>query len=714
MNSMVPETVKTKMQSTLERMREKPGFSSRRGQMLMFAEVAKTIHGVYQAEHEQHRSIVIEGQTGAGKTLGYLLPAICSAQKLKKQVIVATANVALQQQIMNHDLPLLRKAGLQFEQAFVAGRGRYFCKRDAEAFASDSDVPDLLSDQESMQRSQQDRNAVEKLVRLYDSGKWNGLKDDYPGQGSLDKSWWSQINANRDTCSRRMCPYYHECAFFKARKDVRDADIVVTNHAMLYSDRLHVQHEMRLLPSAEDSILIFDEAHHVRDSFRSSLAATLNLADLSALDRNSGRLISHLKSLVSGLQLSVGDMETLDKGMRDDIKSMASASNHLLLAADALLAGQPLTQFKKPLHRFEGGQFPQSMLDTISEQLQPALDGLLQSTSRVLDKVKEKHEQAVADDSRLQNYLASCRNLQQQLQGALDACVILKAETNSKRGIAKWMLRHSANRIDVSLHATPLNVGTQFEREIVNPSFATIFTSATLQTLGNFKSFSQQLSLYPKDGVQFLVVQSPFDYTRAECLTFSQLPEPNFKNEEQHTKAILKRFASDLESHRAALMLFASRRQMQSFADALPKSLQPDALIQYSAPRDSLIRAHKKRIDSGKRSILIGCQSFSEGLDLPGEYLTFVGIAKLPFADINCPIAASESEFVEAQGLHPFSLIMLPDASRRLIQCVGRLMRSTECHGKVAIYDSRLQTKGYGRQLINCLPPMRHSVITGA
>ncbi|RUO33724.1 ATP-dependent DNA helicase DinG [Aliidiomarina soli] len=707
---MVPDNVKQSMQKTLNALRDTPGFTSRKGQMTMFAEVAKTLFGVYQEGDQPHRSLVIEGQTGAGKTLGYLLPAIVSAIKLKKHVVVATANVALQQQIMNHDLPRLRKAGLHFEQAFVAGRGRYFCRRDAETFVNDQDAPDLLTDEADVQHQRKHRTQVEQLITLFDANQWNGLKDDYRGKLSLEQPWWSQVNANRDTCSRRNCAHYDNCAFFDARKDVRDAQVIVTNHAMLYADMLHVQPEMRLLPAAKDSIFVFDEAHHIRDTFRSSLAAELNFELLSKLDRNSGRLVNHIQSLVNGASLDVVNVDNLAVRMRDDFKLMSSAASQIIDCAHGYLGEARASAFKKPVHRFEQGALPEQLQLLLSEQLQPALEGLNGACQKVNEKIKDAQEKAISDDSRLQNYLGSLRNLTQTVESALNACVLLKTEINPKQGIARWLTRHSDLRVDITLSATPIQVGRQFEREIVTPAFATIFTSATLQSLGSFRRFSEQLSLYQKDGVQFLVIESPFDYKKAQLVTYRDLPEPNFNNEAAHTSAMLKRFGNDIGEHKAALVLFASKRQMQSFVDKLPAALAADSLVQYTATRDSLVRRHKKRVDEGKRSILIGCQSFSEGLDLPGAYLTFVGIAKLPFADVNCPIAASESEFIEAQGLHPFAMIALPDASRRLVQCVGRLMRSQDCYGEVRIYDSRLQTKGYGKQLLNCLPPMLQRV----
>ena len=709
---MVPEKVKALMQKTLNAMRDGGGFSSRKGQMIMFAEVAKTIHGVHQSKDQAHRALVVEGQTGAGKTLGYLLPAIVSAIALKKHVVVATANVALQQQIINHDLPRLRKSGLHFEQAFVAGRGRYFCRRDAEAFVTDSDAADLLMDNEEVKRTRKTQDQVEHLITQFDSNRWNGLKDDYPGKANLDVPWWGQISANRDTCSRQSCAHYHDCAFFNARKDVREAQVIVTNHAMLYADMLHVDAEMRLLPAAENTILVFDEAHHIRDTFRNALAAKLDFNELSKIDRHSGKLINHIQSLVNSAQLNVTDVNALTERMREDFKTLSMNAGLVIDLAAGYLGDEPVTPYRKPLHRFEEGKLPESLHLLISEQMFPALEGLHEAIQKVLGKITEAKSKTIADDSRLQNYSASIRNLGQSIDHAMQACVLLKSEINPRHGVARWLLRHSDMRVDVSLNATPIQVGRQFEREIVTPTFATIFTSATLQTLGNFRRFSEQLSLYPKDGVAFLVIESPFDYSKAEVITFRDLPEPSFKNEALHTAAIVKRFAKDIDKHEAALMLFASRRQMQAFTDALPKSLHSEILVQYSATRDSLIREHKKRIDAGKRSILIGCQSFSEGLDLPAEYLTWVGIAKLPFADVNCPIAAAESEFISALGMHPFAMIALPDTSRRLVQCVGRLMRSQACHGQVVIYDSRLQNKGYGKQLLSCLPPMRQRIVS--
>lgn len=709
---MVPKNVKSQMQTTLNALREQSAFGRRQGQMTMFAEVAKTIYGHYQQGDQAHRALVVEGQTGAGKTLGYLLPAICSAIALKKHVVVATANVALQQQIINHDLPRLRKAGLQFEHAFVAGRGRYFCRRDADDLVHDQAGADLLSDTAQAGRTRDVQDKVGQLISVFDANQWNGLKDDYAGKVNLDSPWWGQISANRDTCTRQNCAYFHDCAFFRARKDVRDAQVIVTNHAMLYADMLHVDAEMRLLPAAENTILVFDEAHHIRDTFRSALAASLDFAELSRIDRFHGRYVNHLQSLVNGVQLNVGDVNALADTMRADFKALAEhCALTLELLNGYLDASNNRSQSRNPLHRFEAGQLPQSLHNLISDHLLPVLEGLNEACTKVLGKVTDAKSKDISDDNRLQNYYGSLRNLQRSLQGALDACVLLKAEVNPKQGIARWAVRHSDLSTDVTMNATPIHIGRQFEREIITPTFATILTSATLQTLGNFRRFSEQLCLYQKDGVQFLVIESPFDYNKAEIVTFQSLPEPNFQNEPQHTKAILQRFSKDLADHQAALMLFASRRQMDAFVSALPKPIQRDALVQYSAPRDRLIRDHKKRVDSGQRAILIGTQSFSEGLDLPAEYLTWVGIAKLPFADINCPIAAAESEFIAAQGLHPFALVALPDASRRLIQCVGRLMRSQSCHGQVVIYDSRVQTKAYGKQLLRCLPAMRQRVV---
>lgn len=436
-------------------------------------------------------------------------------------------------------------------------------------------------------------------------------------------------------------------------------------------------------------------------------------AELSRIDRYHGRYINHLQSLVNGATLNIGDVNALADTMRADFKALSGHTGLILDLLHGYLNEPPASGHfhkKQTLYRFKTGKLPESLHLLIADQVLPVLEGLNDACNKVLHKVTDAKSKIVSEDSRLHNYYGSLRNLQQALQQAMDACVLLKAEINPKQGIARWALRHSETLTDVSMNAAPIHIGRQFEREIITPTFATILTSATLQSLGSFRRFSEQLCLYQKDGVQFLVVESPFDYSKAEVVTFKSLPEPNFNNEQQHTQAILKRFAKDIEGHNAALMLFASRRQMAAFVAALPHTLQKEALIQYSAPRDSLIRGHKQRIDSGKRSILIGCQSFSEGLDLPADYLTWVGIAKLPFADVNCPIAAAESEFITAQGLHPFALIALPDASRRLIQCVGRLMRSQECHGQVVIYDSRLQTKSYGKQLLQCLPAMRRRV----
>tara|TARA_R110002167_G_scaffold37563_22_gene117691 strand:- start:1157 stop:2443 length:1287 start_codon:yes stop_codon:yes gene_type:complete len=278
-----------------------------------------------------------------------------------------------------------------------------------------------------------------------------------------------------------------------------------------------------------------------------------------------------------------------------------------------------------------------------------------------------------------------------------------KPQDEKAQPSAKWLvLRDFENAADIGLYGSPLSAGGLLHEELWKKTFAAVLTSATLTALGKFDRLSQKAGL-PKASV-YHQVSSPFNFQNVAKLLVPNMSACASKPE-AHTAEIVERLESWVGEHKAVLVLFSSRKQMNDVHFKVSGALKKDIMTQDDFSKQELVRRHKESVDSGKRSILFGLASLAEGIDLPGGYLTHVIIAKIPFSVPNDPLEESISEWLEAQGRNPFMEVAVPDASLKLIQACGRLIRTEEDTGQITILDTRLLTRRYGNLLINSLPP---------
>jgi ATP-dependent DNA helicase DinG len=280
-----------------------------------------------------------------------------------------------------------------------------------------------------------------------------------------------------------------------------------------------------------------------------------------------------------------------------------------------------------------------------------------------------------------------------------------RPQSDTAQPSAKWLvLREFENASDIGLYGSPLSAGALLYEQLWKKSFASILTSATLTALGKFDRLAQKAGL-PKDSVYHQVV-SPFDFQNVAHLRIPKM-KTCASQPEAHTQEIVEQLGSWIGDHKAVLVLFSSRRQMNDVHFQISADLKRDILTQDELSKQELVKKHKDKVDNGERSILFGLASLAEGIDLPGAYLTHVIIAKIPFSVPNDPLEESISEWLEAQGRNPFMEVTVPDASLKLIQACGRLIRTEADQGQITILDSRLLTKRYGQLLLNALPPYR-------
>ncbi|WNP33272.1 ATP-dependent DNA helicase DinG [Enterobacter kobei] len=666
-----------------------PDFIPRAPQRQMIADVAKTLAG------EEGRHLAIEAPTGVGKTLSYLIPGIAIAREEQKTLVVSTANVALQDQIFSKDLPLLKKIipDLRFTAAF--GRGRYVCPRNLAALASsDATQQDLLAfmDDELTPGSKEEQQRCAKLKVDLDSYKWDGLRD-HTDQ-NIEDALWARLSTDKASCLNRNCHYYKECPFFVARREVQEAEVVVANHALVMA----AMESEAVLPEPKNLLLVLDEGHHLPDVARDALEMS---AEISApwyrlqLDLFSKLVATCMEQFRPKTTPPLATPERLNAHCEELYELIASLNNILNLYMPPGQAAE---------HRFAMGELPDEIM-AICQRLAKLTDMLRGLADLFLSDLSEKTGQH--DIVRLHRVILQMNRALGMFESQSKLWRLASMAQASGAPVSKWATREVRDgQIHLFFHCVGIRVSDQLEKLLWRSVPHIIITSATLRSLNSFTRLQEMSGLKEKAGDRFVALDSPFNHVEQGKIVIPQMKyEPLMEHEEQHIAEMATYFREQLESkaHKGMLVLFASGRAMQLFLTFVT-DLRLLLLVQGDQPRYRLVELHRKRIDSGERSVLVGLQSFAEGLDLKGDYLTQVHIHKIAFPPIDSPVVITEGEWLKSLNRYPFEVQSLPSASFNLIQQVGRLIRSHSCRGEVVIYDKRLLTKSYGKRLLNALP----------
>ncbi len=665
------------------------GFRSRRGQREMIAAIARACTG------SPPRIAVIEAGTGTGKTAAYCLPTIPIAEALDKTVVIASATVALQEQIVLRDLPDLAEcAGLEFDFALAKGRQRYVClKRLDERLHRTEPLPTLNAGDGAVL----DHAAIhQKMLDSFTAEHWDGELDSWPD--AVDEPAWRQVTTDHRGCANNRCAYFQSCPFFKARNQLDGVRVIVANQDLLLAD-LSLGGGY-VLPEPENCILVVDEAHHLpaktQEHFgvRAWLKGTELWADqlntaIATLTQRFGRP-AELAELATTIPAA---SEALQRALRDLSEQLAG------LAFSERRDG--LQIFRFPLGRVEAS------LANAAELAGLPLAALHRAALQVLGLL----EQAVNDGlgwlraADAEDWLPVVGQL--EARGAATARLLedyarASAATDEGDGVrhARWLHRSEQ---DTELISAPIEPGRLLEQHLWSRCHAAVATSATLTAAGRFDRFCERAGL---TGMEAVRIPSPFDFPNIAVLRVPAM-RANPRDREAHTAEIATLLPELLASERSALVLFTSWRQLNDVKAELPAALHKALQIQGEHAKQRLLERHRERIDAGRPSYLFGLASFAEGVDLPDDYCRHVVLTKLPFAVPDNPLDAAVTEWVEAQGRDAFLEVTVPDAAIRLVQACGRLIRHEADHGRITILDKRLVTQRYGRDLLNSLPPYR-------
>jgi ATP-dependent DNA helicase DinG len=645
---------------------------------------------------------VAEAGTGTGKSVAYLIPAIRWALQNRERTVVSTNTINLQEQLVEKDLPFLRRAlGQPFRFALVKGRNNYISIRRA-LLAAES-APSLLPDDRQAELT----SIVEWLKHTTD-----GTLSDLAFRPSPEV--WEEVASESDVCLRAKCPHFEDCFYQRARREASSADILVANHHLLFSD-LAVRRAQgnytapAVLPPYRR--LILDEAHNLEEVATRHMGATVSRKTLFRLLR---RLENRGKGVLPMVRrrLEAGRRDLLGQGALDLI------AERIVPAVDEARerAGRVFTHLEEILRGHSDGML---RMEADFDQhpawergLDEDLPALLQELDRILRGVETLRDRVAVDEevrTAMEPQLMELRGVANRLASAAIALRTALQPGDDAATLIRWMeLRHDARggEANVTLAAVPLDLSGVLRESVLEKVPTVILTSATLATRNDFSFLRGRLGLTVDDPVTEAIFPSPFDYPEQTLLAIpDDLPVPSGENDRRHDESTLR---SSIELAKITdggiFVLFTSYRALREVADGMRRrGIDGDwpLFVQGEAPRAQLVRGF---IDSG-RGILLGTTSFWEGVDVPGRPLRGLVIPKLPFKVPSEPITAARIEAIEMRGGNSFTSYMLPHAAIRLKQGFGRLIRSRSDHGAVLVLDPRLVRKSYGRYLMESLPP---------
>ena len=700
---MIDEGLQAEIRAAYQKLTESLDLVPRWGQRQMIAEVANAL-----ADPDAETPIaVVEAGTGTGKTIAYLVAALPIARARAKKLVVASATVALQEQLLFRDLPdVMKHSGLSFDAALAKGRGRYVCLLKLDHQLSDRGADPLIPlypDEFPGAEEEVAGPMLDEMIQALGDGSWDGDLDAWPEQ--LSVSVRRLITTDQSQCTGRRCPHIAQCSFFRAREGLEEADVIVTNHDLVLSD-------LRLgggviLPAPEDSLYVFDEGHQLPAKCLNQFALRFHAGGTLQGLRDSERWLA----ASTEAWVAQGLDERLIPGMTSLLADLIQRSEDV---AELLWHLLPPDEFERAEHRFPHGRIPADLaeqaaglvaqwgqLNREATRLEAALDN---NQSSGASSAEGATASTMDPDLNLANAQGLVARAEQQL-AVWRAFADAPGEGQPGDGWARWC-HHRGTPQTIECQASPILPGELLHDALWQRAAGAVITSATLSALGTFERFRERSGV--PASARWKQVASPFDPGRATFCVPAMTAEPG--SQDAHTLELIEKLPALIANDQGVLILFTSRRQMEAVLEQIEPVLPHHVLVQDRMSKNRLLNEHRAHIDKGEPSAIFGLASFFEGIDLPGEYCRHVVIAKLPFAVPDDPIAAAHAELLEAQGRDPFMEISVPDAAQKLVQASGRLLRTEEDEGRVTLMDTRLISRRYGRSILDSLPAYKREL----
>lgn len=606
------------------------------------------------------RNLAVEAPTGVGKSFAYLAPLVFRSRGAGRPALVSTETISLQEQLMHKDIPLLRAiTGIDFKAALAKGRSNYLCRRRFHLV--NSDLGNSLLPLPSLALE------LERLAK-WEDGTPDGERD---GVGfRVDPALWQLVCCEAGNCAGPKCSFFRGCFYFRARQEWDSADIVVANHALFFTDLA-----MRgagetggLLPNYGAAVI--DEAHTLEDNAAEYLGLDISRAGLNGM---LNRLFN--PDSARGLLLRSGnkalELRQIVAELRDSVHAFFIPFEQFLREADA--------------NARDGGDGGARRIRDTGNFVDTLSDRLMALYRKLADYVAEENDEAFTAE--LQAQLGRCKEAIDGIRAFLtmsvpDAVYYAEFERNS-----------------ISLKAAPLNVADLLHRVLFHQDFPVILSSATLTVRHSFDFFCSRVGF---DHGDTLLLDSPFDREQAQVFIERAMPDPAHRD---YAGALIAAIPKYIEKTGGkAFVLFTSYASLRHSAEALKPYFEAKGitlLVQGGElTRSMMLKTFREDVDS----VLFGTDSFWTGVDVPGEALSNVIVAKLPFPSPGHPLVAARNEKIDLAGGSSFRDYTLPAAVLKFRQGVGRLIRSRNDRGIIVILDSRVITKGYGKSFLDSLP----------
>jgi len=665
-----------------------PGYEYRPQQVAMLRSVAQAFN------QDQH--LLVEAPTGVGKSLAYLIPAAHWGLQNGERVVISTNTINLQEQLYHKDLPdLARVLPSEFRAAVLKGRSHYLCPARLQALR-----------RRGANSPEEARVLAKVLIWLPETtdGDGDGLFLPNP----VERSLWAQLSAEYEGCAPERCPRFQEggCYFYQARHAAESAHLIIVNHALLLSD---VAVQNRVLP--EYRYLIVDEAHHLEAATTGGLSFETDPAHLRRMLNEigqvgqAGRLTGLLADVIGTCQKAHLPGEIVDR-LELSVGKIGLGVERATQQANTFF--ERLEEFVEEQKTGQSEQYSFHLRVTSGLRVQPAWEGVeiawddanapLAAVVDGLERLAGGLEDLADGPSAFE--IPDADDLQAQVLGVARRLGEVREQihhmiTEPSPSLIYWLESEPKSK-RLRLHAAPLHIGPLVEEHLLRKKESVILTSATLRTGGTFDFMRERLNAWEADE---LAVGSPFDYQNSTLVYLvDDIPEtgkPGYQPAVEQSMVALFRATGG-----RALALFTSYSQLRTTLRAIRAPLAQSG-ITVEAQGEGVSRAQLlENFRRGERRVLLGTRSFWEGVDVPGEALSCLAIAKLPFSVPSDPIFAARAETFE----QPFFEYAVPEAILRFLQGFGRLIRTRTDRGVVVVFDTRLLTKTYGSLFIESLP----------